>query len=70
MIDDNASLELNGEQREVLLRGLRFARSALALDIHDPDSGDEERWRQLAIIDSLASQLEGNVAVVPTVEVS
>jgi hypothetical protein len=45
-MNEMISLELTKEQRDVLLRGLRFVRSSIMLDINDfptPESQDERQ---------------------------
>jgi hypothetical protein len=51
-------VELTEEQREVLLRGLRYVRSSLMLEFREPAEDDAEgRQRQLLAIASLVQQL-------------
>jgi hypothetical protein len=51
---------LTEEQREILLKGLRFVRSAVALEIYDstPET-DAQRSSKLREIRQLADYLEG-----------
>ena len=45
-MNETISLDVTKEQREILLRGLRFVRSSIMLDINDlptPESDDERR---------------------------
>jgi hypothetical protein len=54
------SVGLTEQQREILLRGLRFVRSAVALDVHDSTPElDVERSTKLREIRQLAEYLEG-----------
>ena len=53
-------LELNQEQRDVLLRGLRFVRSAAMLTPEDPtERSVAKRNAELQKISELASLLDG-----------
>ncbi|QDT51498.1 MULTISPECIES: hypothetical protein [Symmachiella] len=53
------NLELTKEQRELLLDGLRFVRSARALDVRDPQPGDDPtRKAELSEVDELVGLLE------------
>lgn len=59
-MSDNVTVELTKEQREVLLRGLRFVRSSIMLDVHNPTpESDTERTSQLQSISRLVNQLNG-----------
>jgi hypothetical protein len=59
-MSETMTVGLNEQQREILLRGLRFVRNAVALDIHDPTPElDAERSTQLREIRQLAEYLEG-----------
>jgi hypothetical protein len=51
---------LTEEQREILLKGLRFVRSAVALEVYDstPET-DAQRSSKLREIRQLAEYLEG-----------
>jgi hypothetical protein len=51
---------LTEEQREILLKGLRFVRSAVALEVYDstPET-DAQRSSKLREIRQLADYLEG-----------
>jgi hypothetical protein len=54
------SIGLTDQQREILLRGLRFVRSAVALEVYDPTPELEaERSTKLQEIRQLAEYLEG-----------
>jgi hypothetical protein len=53
------NLELTKEQRELLLDGLRFVRSARALDVRDPLPGEDlTRKAELSEVDELVGLLE------------
>jgi hypothetical protein len=52
-------VELTSEERDVLLRGLRYVRSALMLEIREPSRDDERRRScQLDEIQNLCQRLE------------
>ena len=58
-MNEMISLELTKEQRDVLLRGLRYVRSSIMLDINDlptPESQDE-RQTDLRQVTELAEHL-------------
>ena len=58
-MSETVSVELTNEQREMLLHGLRFVRSNLMLDIHDPTPElDQDRENKLREIASLVEQLQ------------
>jgi hypothetical protein len=59
-MSEAVSVGLTDQQREILLRGLRFVRSSVALDVHDPTPElDAERATKLREIKQLADYLEG-----------
>lgn len=52
------SVELSKQECELLIRGLRYIRSALMLDIRDPEpKQDSQRTAQLTQISALADRL-------------
>jgi len=54
----DTKLEITRQQQEILLRGLRFVRSAVALDVQEPsDDVIDNRTRQYAEIRELESML-------------
>lgn len=56
-------LELSPHQQELVLRGLRFVRSAVALEMVEPTPEVEEhRQRQYAEIAELEGMLRGRVS--------
>lgn len=58
-MSDTVQLGINQEQRDMLLRGLRFVRSSVMLEQRDPGPEvDEDRARKLQQIASLAEQLQ------------
>jgi hypothetical protein len=59
-MSETMSVGLTQEQREILLRGLRFVRSAVALEVYDstPET-DAQRSSKLREIRQLADYLEG-----------
>ena len=59
-MSETLTVGLTNQQRELLLRGLRFVHSAVALEVRDPtDEFVAERASQLREIRLLAEQLEG-----------
>ena len=59
-MSETVSVGLTEEQREILIRGLRFVRSAVALEVFDPTPQLEaERSAKLREIRQLAEYLEG-----------
>ncbi len=57
-MSEKLTVELSGDQREVLLRGLRFVRSSLMLDVYDPTPElVEKRNSQLREVAALAEHL-------------
>lgn len=42
-MSNSQALELTQTQRDVLLRGLRYVRSSIMLDVRDPNPQDEAR---------------------------
>ena len=58
-MNEFVNLEVTKEQRKLLLDGLRFVRSARALDVRDPKPGDDPtRSEELAEVDELVGLLE------------
>jgi hypothetical protein len=59
-MSETMSVGLTEDQREILLRGLRFVRSAVALEVYDstPET-DTQRSSKLREIRQLAEYLEG-----------
>ncbi|MCA9023679.1 MAG: hypothetical protein KDA86_00570 [Planctomycetaceae bacterium] len=57
---DNFTLELNPEQRQILLDGLRYVRSSVALEIIDwtPEI-EKNRDRMYSLLDGLEDKLNG-----------
>jgi len=52
-------LEMTSQERDVLLRGLRYVRSALMLEIREPSKDDQRRRAgQLDEIQNLCQRLE------------
>jgi len=70
-MSENVTVALTKRDRDILLRGLRYVRSSLMLDVHDPDPElDADRENQLQQIQSLVDQLNGVLAARETSEVS
>lgn len=62
---DSQSLGLSPEQKELILRGLRFVRSAISMELCDPsDQSDARRAAQLREVDSLVRELNGQAEAV------
>lgn len=60
VMTDSQHLGLTNEQREIVLRGLRFVRSAISMELLDPsDKTDKRRSEQLREVDGLVRQLSG-----------
>lgn len=58
---DSQNLGLTNEQREIILRGLRFVRSAISMELLDPsEKTDSRRSEQLREVDGLVRQLTGS----------
>jgi hypothetical protein len=63
-MSDSLTIDLTKQQRDTLLRGLRFVRSSIMLDMHDPDpESDEKLGEGLKEIASLVDVLEPAPAV-------
>lgn len=60
-MDSLLQVELTSQERDVLLRGLRYVRSAIMLETRDP-SGEDTRRRlsQLDEIQNLSQRLENS----------
>ena len=57
-------VELTSHERDVLIRGLRYVRSAILLETRDPDPADENfRSGQLNQIQSLSERLQSSDAL-------
>ena len=62
----NLTIEVNSQQRDLLLQGLRYIRSSRRLEFRDPLAPpDEKREGELKEIAGLMTQLEGKSAAVP-----
>ena len=60
-MSETLTVGLTKAQRDLLLQGLRYVRSSVALQIRDPDQEFlAERTRALKDIDSLVGQLAGD----------
>jgi hypothetical protein len=58
-MSETLTVGLTNQQREILLRGLRFVRSAVALEIREPSAEvDADRATQMREIGRLVEQLE------------
>jgi len=59
MSEEHVNLELTKAQRDMLLDGLKFIRSARALDVRDPAPGEDlTRQSELSEVDELVLILE------------
>jgi hypothetical protein len=59
-MNDTVTLELTGEQRELVLRGLSYLRSDVLLEMRDPSSEVEtDRENRLHEIELLQARLRG-----------
>ncbi len=59
-MSESLQVELTPDQRDVVLRGLRYIRSSIALEFREPSSENtENRNQQLQQIASLVDQLSG-----------
>jgi hypothetical protein len=60
-MDSMLQVELTSHERDVLLRGLRYVRSAIMLETRDPSSEDtRRRLSQLDEIQNLSQRLENS----------
>ncbi|MCE2796673.1 MAG: hypothetical protein LW816_15225 [Planctomyces sp.] len=60
-MDSLLQVELTSHERDVLLRGLRYVRSAIMLETRDPSSDDtRRRLSQLDEIQNLSQRLENS----------
>jgi hypothetical protein len=60
-MSETLTVGLTKQQRELLLRGLRFVRSAVMLEVREPsDEVDADRAAQVREIGRLVEQLEGS----------
>ncbi|MDA0833601.1 MAG: hypothetical protein O2955_05885 [Planctomycetota bacterium] len=58
-MSDTYLMELNEQQREVILQGLRYVKSSLRLDVYDPTPElVEKRQRSLQEVFDLETQLQ------------
>ena len=61
IMDSMLQVELTSHERDVLLRGLRYVRSAIMLETRDPSSEDtRRRLSQLDEIQNLSQRLENS----------
>ncbi len=63
-MDGLMQVELTSHERDVLLRGLRYVRSAIMLELRNPNPEDERRRSgQLNAIQTLSQRLESSDAM-------
>ncbi|HID22716.1 MAG TPA: hypothetical protein EYP14_09995 [Planctomycetaceae bacterium] len=61
-MNETMSVELTDQQREILLKGLRYVRSSIMLEIQEPSSERaQQRAEKLEQINALVQQLSGGV---------
>lgn len=61
VMSDNLQIAISPEQRELLLRGLRFVRSSVLLRPSEPTEEDrQQRETELQAIEALARQLDAS----------
>lgn len=62
---DSQSLGLSPEQKELILRGLRFVRSSISMELCGPsEQSDAHRAARLREVDSLVRELNGQAEAV------
>ncbi len=58
-MDGMLNVELTSQERDILVRGLRYVRSSIMLELRDPSKEDERRRAcQLDEIQNLSQRLE------------
>ena len=64
---DTQALGVTSEQKDLILRGLRFVRSSISMGLVDrpSEASDEERSAQLREVDHLVGELTGKVEQTP-----
>jgi len=59
-MSDAISVDLDNQERDILLRGLRHVRSSIALAVCDPTpESEEQRDRDLQHVEELIARLNG-----------
>ena len=61
-MNETTNVELTSQQRDILLRGLRFVRSSVTMGVGEQRLDDEIRNGQVAAIDVLSQRLQDNPA--------
>lgn len=61
-MNETTNVELTSQQRDILLRGLRFVRSSVTMGVGEQRLDDEIRDGQVAAIDVLSQRLQDNPA--------
>lgn len=69
-MSETTNVELTSQQRDILLRGLRFVRSAVTMGVGELRLGDEVREDQVAAIDVLSQTLQDNPSEATSTKVS
>lgn len=60
-MNQSVTLDLDHQERDILLRGLRFVRSSIRLHVEDPTAETvEQRRGAIAEIEELIARLEGS----------
>lgn len=63
----NTTIEITPQQRELLLSGLRYVRSSIALEVRDwSEEVERDRDRQYEELESLESMLTGSKKSAPS----
>ena len=62
-MSDAVSVELSANDKKLLLRGLRYVRSAILLEVRDPEDADEaKRAEELKNIEAIVERLNSATA--------
>ena len=61
-MNETTNVELTSQQRDILLRGLRFVRSSVTMGVGEQRLDDEIREGQVEAIDVLSQRLQDNPA--------
>lgn len=65
-MSDTYAAELTTEQKSLLLRGLRFVRSSISMDLREPSKAtDAQRAAELREVDDLVGELNGHAKKIP-----
>ena len=61
-MNETTNVELTSQQRDILLRGLRFVRSSVTMGVGEQRLDDEIREGQVEAIEVLSQRLQDNPA--------